>query len=327
MISTDTYPELDAAHIQALFEAGRQAVGEAYAAIGELAAGRPAGELTLLRRLPRKYLPRCGPEFVQRFAATLTTVAWKLAEPNHVYGLACTAEDVALKIILDLARERLADDEQFEDLAEELFEDDTFLMLWDPALDGAEERLPGAANLAFADWFEPFGDREPVHPFVADGPEAFERLWTETEDVADELEDPVTEVFIALGEDWLEAPDQVTDEIPVILRETRAALFPDAEARRLSAAERQQMFDSAAEDVRVLLEAARSEGGRAYDVWLLRDAGPGRPKASQRLHGGLPLEEALNLRKLERMGEYRGVADVELRVYPQDHPPAAGGPL
>src|SRR5690348_11972209 len=115
MISTDTYPELDAAHIQALFEAGRQAVGEAYAAIGELAAGRPAGELALLRRLPRKYLPRCGPEFVQRFAATLTTVAWKLAEPNHVYGLACTAEDVALKIILDLARERLADDEQFED--------------------------------------------------------------------------------------------------------------------------------------------------------------------------------------------------------------------
>ena len=327
MISTDTYPELDAAQIQALFEASRQAVGEAYAAIGELAAGRPAGELALLRRLPRKYLPRCGRDFVQRFAAVVTTVAWKLAEPSHVYSLACTAEDVALKIILDLARERLGEDEQLDDLAGALFEDDAFLMLWDQSLDGAEERLPAAAHLAFADWFEPFGDREPVHPFVAGGPDAFERLWTEAQDVPDELEDPVTEVFISLGEDWLEVPDQVADQIPAILQETKAALFPDSSARRLSGAERQQVFDSAAEDVQVLLEAARTEGGRAYDVWLLKDTGPGRPKVGQRLHGGLPLEEALNLRKLERMGQYRGVPDVELRVYPQDQPPPDAGTL
>lgn len=321
MISTDTYPELDARHIQALFEAARQAVADTYAALASLAAGGSMEDVSLFRRLPRKYLPRYDVEFVRRFAATAVTVAWKLTEPNHVYNLACTAEDIALKYIIDLAGERLAGADQYEEFADELFEDDTFLLLWDQSQDGSEERYPGAANLSFADWFEPFSDREQVHPFVAGDAEMFKLLWSGSEvGVAeDELEDPVTEVFIELGEDWLEVPDHVTDQIPAIIDETRLALFPDTAARRLGAAERRQVFESAAQDVRLLIDAARQESGRSYSVWLVEDAGPGRPPARQRIHAGLPLDEALNLRKLERMGEYRGVTSVQLRVYPADH--------
>jgi hypothetical protein len=322
MISTDTYPDLDESRVQALFAAARQAVADAHAAMARSAGGvsamEMAAELPLARFLPRKYLPRYTPEFFQRFAVTVTTVAWKLADPEHVFGLACTAEDLALKYILDAARGGAAEDPQWDELTDALFDDDAFLVLWDPAQDGSEERYLGAANLAFAEWFEPFGERQPVHPFLQREAEAFKALWSEAPAVDDELEDPVTEVFIALGEDWLDVPDQVADQIPSILEEARAVLFPDA-PRRLSSDDRERLYESAAEDARVLLEIARNEVGVTYDVWLLRDVGPGRPAKRERLHSGLPLEDALNMRKLERMGEYRGVVDVRLRVYPQDH--------
>jgi hypothetical protein len=316
MIAADTYPELDEAHVEALFAASRQAVADAYAAVAEVAADGSARLSAIYRFLPRKHLPRYNLEFAQRFAATVTTVAWKLAEPNHVYSLACTAEDLALKYMLDLARAALGTgiaDEQLDEFADTVFEDDGFLILWDAAQDGTED-----PNLAFSEWFAPFTDREQVHPFTQRDSREFRLLWSEPVPAEDDLEDPVTEVFIALAEDWLDVPDQVADQIPAILDETRAVLFPDQAARRLTAAERERVYESAAEDVRVLLEAARKETRTAYDVWLVKEAGLGQPKARQRLHAGLPLDEALNLRKLERMGEYRGVA-VELRVYPQDH--------
>ena len=318
MIATDAYPELDQAHIDALFAATRQALTDAYDAVARLAgAASPlsvAGELALFRFLPRRYLPRYDLAFARRFAAVLATVAWKLAEPDQVCSLACTAEDLALKYILDLARAGLPDP-QFDDLADALFEDDAVLALWDDANDGSAPE----ANLAFADWFRPFSDRHHVHPFVQEDAAGFRLLWSETENPPDDLEDPTIEVFIALGEDWLDAPDQVTDQIPAILEETRAALFPDIDPRRLNGAQRERLFDSAADDVRLLLDVARRDISLAYDVWLLRDAAPGRPAARERLHAGLPLDEALSLRKLERMGEYRGVTDVALRVYPADH--------
>jgi hypothetical protein len=327
MIATDTYPELDEAHIDALFAASRQAVADAHAAIAKTVAGGSAlglaDDVALYRFLPRKYLPRYNAEFAQRFAATVSTVVWKLAEPNHTYSLACTAEDLALKCILDLAKAILGrggdDDAQYEELVGALLEDEAFLVLWDPAQNGGEDRYPGAANLAFTDWFVPFSDREQVHPFVQDDSQGFRSLWSDVETVEDDLEDPTTEVFIALGEDWLEVPDQVADQIPAILDDSRAALVPDRASRRLSGTERQRVYDSAAEDVHVLLDAARKDIDQAYDVWLVTQGGPGGPNTRQRLHAGLPLEEALSLRKLERMGEYRGVADVELRVYPEGH--------
>jgi len=324
MIGTDTYPDLDEAHIDALFAASRQAVADAYAAVAAIAANSSVQDIAIFRSLPRKYLPRYTYEFAQRFAATVTTVAWKLTEPNHVCSLACTAEDVALKCILDLAKTRLADDEQYEELAGAMFDDDAFLVLWDQARDGVEERYPGTANLAFADWFEPFGDAEQVHPFLQEDSQAFRLLWANVEPLEDDLEDPTTEVFIALGEDWLDVPDQVSDRIPAIIEETRALLFPDRPARSLSGRERERVFESAAEDLRLLVEASREDSGTAYDVWLLKEQAPGRPKMRRRLQAGLPLEEALNLRKLERMGEYRGVTDIELRVYPADHDFEAG---
>src|SRR5579883_430171 len=323
MISTDTYPELDQAHIDALFSAARGMAGDAFSLVESLSERDPGPALhPILEFLPRKYLPRYDLSFAERFATAMITVAWKLTEPNHVYSLACTAEELALKYLLDMAADGRSD-EQFEELADVLFEDDSFLVLWDPSQDGIEDlrrdASSPAASLAFNDWFEPFNASEQVHPFVQPGPETFRLLWSDAATGDEDPEDPVTEVFIALGEDWLEVPDQVADQIPGVLEETASAMFPDRPSgQRLSAAERQQVYESAAEDVRMILQAARQDDDTAYDVWLITQQG-GHDRSRYRLYAQLPLEEALTMRKVERMGEYRGITDVEVRVYPESH--------
>lgn len=331
MIATDTYPELDDEHVEALFRAARQAVSDAYEAVARLSATDSSltsvDALALTRFLPRKYLPRYNAEFAQRFATSVVSAVWKLTEPNHVYSLACTAEELAMKYVLDLARSMAPPEpegeSQYDELADTIFEDEAFLVLWNQAQDGIEEAAqvarPGAVNLAFSEWFEAFGEAEQVHPFLQPDSGGLRSLWSETATGEEDLEDPTTEVFIALGEDWLEVPDQIAEQIPDIINETSEALFPERDpGRRLSSADRQQAYEAAAEDVRVLLEAARQDGDSPYEVWLISQ-GSGRTRTRYRLYSGLPLEEALTLRKVERMGDYRGVTDVELRVYPEGH--------
>src|SRR5947209_20253874 len=97
MIATDTYPELDEAHVEALFGAARRAVEDALQLVVVLSAGgserRVSDEHPILRFLPRKYLPRYDLHFARRFASAVVTVTWKLSEPIHVYSLASTAEE------------------------------------------------------------------------------------------------------------------------------------------------------------------------------------------------------------------------------------------
>ena len=309
MITTASYPELDEAHSSALFAAMTATLSACFDAVGSSA---DAWEDGLLASLPPAWRHEYDAQFLARFTISLATVAWKLSEPEHVYDLASRAEEIALKYIVDTAermfRERAPDQvPDFDLVRERLFEDDEYAELW-------ESQAPSGST---DNWFEPFRPAVQVHPFTQQDAEPFVGLWADPESL-DEIEDPEMEVFLILGEDWLDAPDEVIEEIPAILEETRSALFPQARLRQLGERDRTRLFDSAAEDVRVLLEKARRDGG-LYDVWAVNNTALGAAPGRYRIHAGVPLEEALSLRRLVRAAEYRGATNVSLRVYREQH--------
>lgn len=125
--------------------------------------------------LPERYVHRYDGMFAKKFLICLIVVSWKLRS-NDAHTLACTAEELALYALLREARGLLEDSGTevdfgaFEDLA---FEDMDFELLFDPAWDGIEDygnELTGGqarlVNLRFDDWFRPFREEVPVHPYV-----------------------------------------------------------------------------------------------------------------------------------------------------------------
>ena len=130
----------------------------------------------LVTGLPSKYLPRYNGAFRRAFLVALLTVGYKLALPEPpVPLLSCTAEELALYVLLDEARENLAAEgtepafSEFEDQAYE--EDMDIVVLYDMALDGIEDTSVGDSmgygNLEFDRWFEPFlNATTPIHPYA-----------------------------------------------------------------------------------------------------------------------------------------------------------------
>jgi hypothetical protein len=128
--------------------------------------------------LPERYLYKYTPLFLRQFAVCIITVAWKLAQPEHM-PLSSLAEELAANAIIESAKayaeviEEIGDvDEIFEDFIGMYFEDTDFLFLFDDAYDGIDEtevgEVMGISSLAFDDWFKPFSD-EPSrigHPYV-----------------------------------------------------------------------------------------------------------------------------------------------------------------
>ena len=128
--------------------------------------------------LPPKFLHRYDGLFRRKFLVTLLTVGYKLAltEPP-VHLLSCTAEELALFVLIEEAKDVLesqgiiADFTEFEDQA---FQDDMDIMvLYNMSLDGIEDSSigdeMGYGNLEFDKWFEPFLNAStPVHPYTAD---------------------------------------------------------------------------------------------------------------------------------------------------------------
>ena len=128
--------------------------------------------------LPRKFLHRYGGLFRRKFLVTLLTVGYKLAltEPP-VHLLSCTAEELALFVLIEEAKDVLesrriiADFTEFEDQA---FQDDMDIMvLYDMSLDGVEDNAigdgMGFGNLQFDKWFQSFLNAStPVHPYTAE---------------------------------------------------------------------------------------------------------------------------------------------------------------
>jgi hypothetical protein len=132
--------------------------------------------MTIGDYLPERYLSKYTPLFLRKFAVCIITVAWKLAQPQHI-PLSSLAEELAAWTIIERAKvalEEAEDDtyEAFETFIDDYFEDTDFEYLYDDAYDGIDETqlsaIMGISSFAFRDWFQPFSDepsRTP-HPYT-----------------------------------------------------------------------------------------------------------------------------------------------------------------
>jgi hypothetical protein len=104
-------------------------------------------------------------------------VGYKLALQEPLAPLpSCTAEELALHILIEQAKSELQADaiepdfSLFESLA---FQDLDYEVLYDMSVDGIEDTTVGAemayGNLRFNEWFEPFLNATmPIHPYAAE---------------------------------------------------------------------------------------------------------------------------------------------------------------
>jgi hypothetical protein len=130
-----------------------------------------------ISELPEKYRLRYDGLFRRRFLVTLLTVGYKLALQEPLAPLpSCTAEELALHILIEQAKSELQADaiepdfSLFESLA---FQDLDYEVLYDMSVDGIEDTTVGAemayGNLRFNEWFEPFLNATmPIHPYAAE---------------------------------------------------------------------------------------------------------------------------------------------------------------
>ena len=131
-----------------------------------------------LTYLPRRYLPKYNGGFGRRFFVSLLTVGYKLAQSDPpVPFFSCTAEELALHVLIEEAKEGLEAngiDPDFTEFEDQVYQDDMDIsVLYDMSLDGIEDTSIGDnmafANLQFDQWFEPFlNATTPVHPYAAD---------------------------------------------------------------------------------------------------------------------------------------------------------------
>lgn len=137
----------------------------------------------LASHLPSRYLSHYTPLFFRQFFVCIITVAWKLAQPQHL-PLASVGEELAAWAIIHQAKAALemeSDSEDteaigndFEQFIDNYFEDLDFLFLFDDAYDGIDKALAGKVtgmtSLSFQDWFRPFSDapERVTHPYTFD---------------------------------------------------------------------------------------------------------------------------------------------------------------
>ena len=140
--------------------------------------GEGDGEDSLLADLlPRTYTLRYNEGFLRMWFVTVLTVGYKLAQPEPPIPLvSCTAEELALRALIEEAKEVLeqegteADFGLFED---EAFQDADHEFLFQPEADGIEDSAEGArlgiGHLRFDEWFTPFLNASTqVHPYCTD---------------------------------------------------------------------------------------------------------------------------------------------------------------
>lgn len=127
--------------------------------------------------LPRKYFLQYTPLFLKQFYIALLTVGYKLALPKKSDTLiACTAEEIALHILIERASEILEEegiDSDFTAFNDAILQDIDFKFLYEPEIDGIEDSEAGIeigiSNLHFSDWFRPILNASmPVHPLCQD---------------------------------------------------------------------------------------------------------------------------------------------------------------
>ena len=146
-----------------------------FADLGHLEAGGGWDTTDMAMYLPARFAAKYDYLFAKEFVVCLVTVAAKLVQPGN-WPLACVAEELALHIIIEEAEailETRGEEADFGDVRDLAFKDADYEMLYDMAWDGIEDSELGrqmrVANFAFDEWFEPFYENVPVHPYVESG--------------------------------------------------------------------------------------------------------------------------------------------------------------
>jgi hypothetical protein len=156
---------LPASHREALREAAVTCLDECFSAIADGEPGQSYADSPIGAYLPSRYEHYYDGRFARDWTTTVAVVGWKLAQPGEV-TLACVAEELALyalirqaQVQLDL-REEENDEQAWSDFRDLVFEDEDFLFLFNPELDGIEEtewaREHAVVGLKFGEWFRPF---------------------------------------------------------------------------------------------------------------------------------------------------------------------------
>ncbi len=158
---------------QALHKAGDMLIDNIFDGISGVQDNKDVADTMIGAFLPERYMLRYSPLFLRQFAASIITVAWKLAQAEHML-LSSLAEEVAAWMIVNMAKAILEEkmEDAFDDFINIYFEDTDFLYLFDDAYDGIDEsqvgQIMGMSSLALDDWFLPFSDepsRTP-HPYA-----------------------------------------------------------------------------------------------------------------------------------------------------------------
>ncbi len=162
---------------RALLAACDLLIDQSFEDLAALDQGAAFRDLWMAEWVPTKYLPRYDALFAKKLTVCLIAVAGKLTDP-HPHLLASVAEEMALAAIVEQAATDLeeagreGDVTELRDVADGAFQDRDFELLFNPRWDGIEETEAGErlamANLRFEDWFRPFRDEVPVHPYVTE---------------------------------------------------------------------------------------------------------------------------------------------------------------
>lgn len=170
---------LPVSHREALRGAAITYLDECFSAIAEGQPGEGYADTAMGGYLPSRYEHYYDGRFARDWATAVAVVGWKLAQPGEL-TLACVAEELALfalirqaQTLLDLHEEE-NNERAWSDFRDLAFEDEDFLFLFNPELDGIEEtewaRQHAVVGLAFNEWFQPFdpASHGAPHPFNLD---------------------------------------------------------------------------------------------------------------------------------------------------------------
>src|SRR5258706_7971002 len=161
---------------QALLQACDWLIDHAFDEFASINEPKDVLDTVLGSHLPERYTYRYTPLFYKKFAVCLITVAWKLAQPEHL-PLSSLAEELAAYAIIREAMARLEMEEEedaeekgaqeetqepFDAFLDAYFEDTDFAILFEDRYDGIDEtevaQVLGMSSLAFDDWFLPFSE-------------------------------------------------------------------------------------------------------------------------------------------------------------------------
>lgn len=140
-------------------------------------------ETELIVHLPGRFLRRYTLDFLRRFLVCIITVAWKLAQPDHM-ELACVGEALAAhaiiteaELVLDSGRRDIQFEQHFDAFEALLFRHIDVRALFDAELFQVDEskldEMLSGTGLGFESWFRPINGTSErgnttVHPYLRD---------------------------------------------------------------------------------------------------------------------------------------------------------------